>query len=118
VGGLCFSSRLDDTVPMPAYLHCTVTGEPVSPCYLDNGDAGRALGSSELLTVDTWMAGRAFFPKRQGLRRGMVVDIQWAWTVRQQVEKLMREFQAAVRMAATHPGNQGGRRRGEPGSAG
>lgn len=64
-------------VGMAAYLRCSVTGEVVSACHLDDADAERALGTSELLRVDSRWAGDAHFPRRAGIGRQVVRDVSW-----------------------------------------
>lgn len=83
---------------MAAYLRCSVTGEGVSPYYLDAEDAEEARGSSELLVVDSWTgAGAPWFPRRHSLRRGPVLDGQRATFNERRVERLIAEFHAACR---------------------
>lgn len=83
---------------MTAYLRCTVTGDGVGPCYLDDHDAVEAAASSEFLQVETRMAGgNPWFPRQHGLRRGVVVDGQWSSYVALKLDRLEREFLAAVR---------------------
>lgn len=52
---------------VPAYLVDPLTGDVLSPIFLQRGDAEAARCGSELPVVDTWMANLAVFPPKQGI---------------------------------------------------
>lgn len=83
---------------MAAYLRCSVTGDGVSPYWLNEKDTEAAKGSSELLVVDSFAgAGAPWFPRQPGLaRRRAVMDGQWPGYVGLRVERLISQFLAEI----------------------